>query len=112
MQETITRRAARPGTGRAWTGVLLGAVGLFILNVVFGPVAIGLGIISLRRGAGVRGAGVRGAGARAAGQAGYRAGDRAAGIASIVLGVADLAVLAVLIGTSLGHGGLVWHFGS
>jgi hypothetical protein len=34
------------------------------------------------------------------------------GMASIALGVADLAVLAVLIGSSLGHGGLVWHFGS
>ena len=45
----------------------------------------------------------RGAGARAV---------RIAGVASIVLGVADLVVLAVLIGTSLGHGGLVWHFGS
>lgn len=93
MQDTITRRAGQPGTGRAWTGVLLGAVGLFILNVVFGPVAIGLGVMSLRRGAGARAV-------------------RIAGVASIVLGVADLVVLAVLIGTSLGHGGLVWHFGS
>jgi hypothetical protein len=93
MQETITRRAGRPGTGRAWTGVLLGAVGLFILNVVFGPVAIGLGITSLRRGARARAAWMT-------------------GMASIALGVADLAVLAVLIGSSLGHGGLVWHFGS
>ncbi|HEY1703333.1 MAG TPA: hypothetical protein VGG75_26825 [Trebonia sp.] len=96
MFETITRR---PGIRRAWTGVLLGAVGLFVLNVVFGPIAIGLGVTSLRRGARIR-------------AAPGRAADRAAGVASIVLGVTDLVVLAALISTSLGHGGLVWHFGS
>jgi hypothetical protein len=34
----------------ARVGVLLGAVGLFILNLVFGPIAIGLGVTAIRRG--------------------------------------------------------------
>ena len=40
---------ARPDGRLAWTGLLLGALGLFILNLVFGPIAIGLGVTALRR---------------------------------------------------------------
>jgi hypothetical protein len=77
----------------ARVGVLLGAVGLFILNLVFGPIAIGLGVTAIRRG-------VR------------PALPRATALASIVLGAADLVVLLVLVALSLSHGGLTWHFGS
>ena len=80
-------------------GVLLGATGLFILNLVFGPIAIGLGVTALRRGAGARAARVPAA-------------DRAAAVISVVLGVADLAVLAALLLHSASSGTLVWHFGS
>lgn len=74
----------------AWTGAVLGAVGLFLLNLVFGPIAIGLGSAALRRGS-----------------------QRAAGLAAVALGTADLAVLAALIAHSAAaHGGIVWHFGS
>ncbi|MCL2585874.1 MAG: hypothetical protein FWE35_25860 [Streptosporangiales bacterium] len=73
----------------AWTGAVLGAVGLFLLNLVFGPIAIGLGTAALRRGS-----------------------RRVAGLTSIALGTADLVVLAVLVANSAAHGGIVWHFGS
>jgi hypothetical protein len=96
MQRTVTRQPA----GRlAWSGVLLGGAGLFIFNLVFGPIAIGLGLTALRRGAGARGAGAR-------------ATDQAAGVISVVLGVADLAILLVLVLNSAAHGGMIWHFGS
>lgn len=78
------------GDGRlAWTGAALGAVGLFLLNLVFGPIAIGLGTVALRRGS-----------------------QRAAGLAAVALGAADLLVLAALVAHSARHGGVVWHFGS
>lgn len=73
----------------AWTGVLLGTIGLFTLNVVFGPVAIGLGTTALRRDTG-----------------------RAAGALAVVLGVADIVVLGALVLHSAAHGGIVWRLGS
>lgn len=84
--ETVTR----PSDGRlAWTGMLLGAIGLFVLNLVFGPIAIGLGATALRRRA-----------------------QRAAALAAVTLGLADLAVLGMLVLHSAAHGGVVWRFGS
>ena len=73
----------------AWTGTLLGAVGLFVLNLVFGPIAIGLGATALRRGT-----------------------QRAAALTAVALGTADLVVLAALLVHSALHGGVVWRFGS
>lgn len=73
----------------AWTGVLLGTAGLFVLNIVFGPVAIGIGTTALRRGSG-----------------------RAAGAAAVVLGIADLVVLGALVLHSAAHGGVFWRLGS
>jgi hypothetical protein len=69
--------------------MLLGAIGLFVLNLVFGPIAIGLGATALSRGT-----------------------QRAAGLAAVTLGVADLVALAVLVLHSAAHGGVVWRFGS
>jgi hypothetical protein len=89
------RKAVAPESGAsiASAGVLLGAVGLFILNLVFGPLAIGLGVTAIRRG--------------------VRPGlPRATALASIVLGVADLVVLLTLVALSLSHGGLTWRFGA
>jgi hypothetical protein len=73
----------------ARTGVLLGMAGLFILNLVLGPIAIGLGVVTLKRGV-----------------------DRATALFSVLLGVADVVVLLVLMALSLAHGGPVWHLGS
>jgi hypothetical protein len=63
------------------------------LNLVFGPLAIGLGVTAVRRGP--------------------RPGHACAtALASIAFGIADLVLLLVLMATSLGHGGLVWRFGA
>lgn len=82
-------RARESAGSMAWTGVLSGLVGLFILNLVLGPVAIGLGIVALRRGV-----------------------ARVTAVSSIALGAADVIVLLVLIALSFSHGALTWHFGS
>jgi hypothetical protein len=83
-------RAGESTASMIWAGVLLGAVGLFIFNVVFGPIAIGLGVSALKRG-------VRpGAG-------------RVMALASVVLGVADVVVLLVLAAVSLSRGALSWN---
>ena len=85
-------QAVAPETGAsiASAGVLLGVTGLFILNLVFGPLAIGLGATAIRRG--------------------VRPGlPRATALASILLGAADLVVLLVLVAFSLSHGGLTWR---
>jgi hypothetical protein len=85
--------APESGASVAHAGMLLGAAGLFVLNLVFGPLAIGLGITAIKRG--------------------VRPGlPRATALASILLGVADLVVLLVLIALSLSHGGLAWRFGA
>jgi hypothetical protein len=93
-----SRRAGESATSMAWAGVLLGAVGLFIFNLVFGPLAIGLGVTALRRGA-----------RPGAWRAGLPRAGRAMAWASVVLGAADVAVLLALAAFSLGHGALTWH---
>jgi hypothetical protein len=72
----------------AWTGVLLGTASLFVLNLIFGPIAIGLGVTARRRGA-----------------------DRAVAVAAIALGVAGVVLELVLATLWFSHG-LVWHFGA
>jgi hypothetical protein len=84
MHETALRR---PASSLAWTGVLLGLVGLFTLNLVFGPIAIGLGATAYRRDA-----------------------HRGIAAAAIVLGAVDVILEVVLATLWLSHG-LVWHFG-
>jgi len=92
MQQVVRRQAGESARSLAWTGALLGTAGLFMLNLVLGPVAIGLGVTALRRG--------------------VRPGtSRAAAVASIVLGAADVLLELVLVALSVGHG-LVWHFGA
>jgi hypothetical protein len=77
----------------ASVAVLLGVAGLFVFNIVFGPLAIGVGTAALRR-------------RTSTGWA------RAAALAGVALGAADLIVLAVLVTVSLAHGGITWHFGA
>src|SRR5579875_161741 len=77
----------------AGVAILLGAAGLFVFNVVLGPLAIGVGAAALRR---------EPASPR----------TRTAALAGLALGLADLVVLAVLVGVSLSHGAINWHFGA
>lgn len=64
-------------TDRTVGSLALGVAGLFVMNVVFGPIAIGLGLSAARR--------------NPAGSAG-----RHAALLGAALGLADLVVLAVL----------------
>ena len=81
--------AVAPMDGRTATSVVLGAMGLFLFNAVFGAFAIGLGLASLRRGAPGRWA-------------------RPGAVAGIVLGVADYLVLLLLVATRLSGDGFHW----
>jgi hypothetical protein len=75
----------------AGVAVLFGVAGLFVFNVIFGPLAIGIGVAAYRR---------RTASARAG----------TAALAGVTLGVLDLVVLAVFAAVSLAWGGFTWHF--
>jgi hypothetical protein len=85
--------------GRAAASVTIGAVGLFLFNIVFGPIAIGLGIVAT----------LAARGGDSGADAGRR--NRAAGVIGIVLGVADLVVLAVLVAARVHGGTFGWHLG-
>lgn len=90
----VSARAAESVRSMAGVAVLFGAAGLFVFNVIFGPLAIGLGVAALRR---------------------HHASERTRALALIgaVLGVADLIVLAVLVALSFAaHGSVTWHFGA
>lgn len=75
---------------RAVASLTLGVAGLFFFNLLFGPAAIVLGAFAVHRRR-------------------EHAPSRAAGLAGIALGVADLVVLAVLIAAQILHGDLTWH---
>ena len=87
------RSYAESAGSMASAAVLFGVVGLFVFNIVFGPLAIGVGTAALRRRTPMGWA-------------------RAAALAGVALGAADLIVLAVLVAVSLAHGGITWHFGA
>jgi hypothetical protein len=83
-----------PAGTLASVAVLLGAVGLFVFNLIFGPLAIGLAVTALRR------------------SGPPSTPHRLVAWAGLVLGAADLMVLAVLLAISLAHGSVTWHFGA
>jgi hypothetical protein len=69
---------AVPLDGRTAAAVTLGVAGLFLFNIMLGPLAVGLGLGALRRGTPGRW-------------------GRPAARAAVLLGIADLVVLAVLL---------------
>ncbi|MET7715829.1 DUF4190 domain-containing protein [Streptomyces sp. NPDC005407] len=79
--------ARRDADGMAVAAFVLGLVGLLVMNIVLGPIAVVLAGISLWRGTARRGRALLG----------------------LALGIADLAVLAVLV---TANGAVVWGFGS
>lgn len=115
VEPVLTRS---PDGRLAWTGMLLGAIGLFVLNLVFGPVAIGLGVTALRHGVSQHGVsrvsrhGVSQQGVSRRSVSRHRGSACGAAVIAITLGVADVAVLAALALGSVAHGGIVWHFGA
>jgi hypothetical protein len=87
---TVKRRAVARLDDRAAAALLCGAVGLFVFNVVLGPIAIGLGVVAARRGPTGRL-------------------DRGAALLGIGLGVADLVVFAVLVAGKIHGGTFSWN---
>ncbi|MFI2347309.1 DUF4190 domain-containing protein [Streptomyces sp. NPDC019443] len=92
IKDSDARPEARPDVrrdadGMAVAAFVLGLVGLLVMNIVLGPIAVVLAGISLWRGTARRGRALLG----------------------LALGIADLAVLAVLI---TANGTVVWGFGS
>lgn len=83
-------RYAESARSMAGVALLLGLAGLFVFNIVLGPLAIGIGAATLRRRPSPR--------------------TRAIALAGLVFGAADLIMLAVLVTVSLAHGGINWHF--
>jgi hypothetical protein len=75
-------RSRREGDDMAVASFILGLLGLLFFNIVFGPLALALGGVSLAR----------------------RTGRRGRALLGMALGAADLVVLAVLVAT---HHGIV-----
>lgn len=86
-----TRSRPRRLDERAAAGIALGVAGLFVFNIICGPFAIGLGIAGFRRAHGPA--------------------QRTAAGLSIALGIADLAVLAVLVASNVHGGQFGWRVG-
>ncbi|MGW0706808.1 DUF4190 domain-containing protein [Streptomyces sp. NPDC002643] len=82
---TMARTRPRDADGMAVASFVLGLLGLLVLNLFLGPIAIALATISLKRGTNRRGRAFLGLG----------------------LGIADLAILAALIQTT---GTVSWSF--
>lgn len=93
MSQLVTPRRNESARSLAWTGALLGTAGLFMMNLILGPLAIGLGVTAISRG--------------------VRPGvSRNVALASIGLGVADVLLEIALVASMFGHNGMVWHFGA
>ena len=92
----VAKRGPMPRTllagleDRVAASLVFGVTGLFFFNIVFGPFAIALGAVAARR-------------HRPRGR------NHVAALAGVALGVADLAVLAVVAVTRLSGGGFQWH---
>ncbi|MGW0557900.1 DUF4190 domain-containing protein [Streptomyces sp. NPDC002926] len=85
-QSETRPEARRDADGMAVAAFVLGLVGLLVMNILLGPIAVVLAVIALWRGTTRR----------------FRA------LLGLALGVADLAVLAVLVSV---NGTVVWGLG-
>ncbi|MFD0024883.1 DUF4190 domain-containing protein [Streptomyces sp. NPDC058382] len=82
----VARRSTRDADGLAVASFVLGLVGLLVMNILLGPAAIVMAGIALVRSTARRGRALLGLG----------------------LGIADLVILAFLVG---GDGAVGWNFG-
>ncbi|NDZ80946.1 DUF4190 domain-containing protein [Streptomyces sp. SID10853] len=82
-----TRGQGRDADGMAVASFVLGLLGLLVMNVFLGPMAIVLASMSLW----------------------YRTARRGRALFGLALGVADLVVMAVLVTL---HGTVIWNFTS
>ncbi|MGW9131243.1 DUF4190 domain-containing protein [Streptomyces sp. NPDC055681] len=81
------RRSTRDADGLAVASFVLGLIGLLVMNIVLGPIAVVMAVIALARSTARRGRALLG----------------------LALGIADLVVLAFLV---TGNGTVSWSFGS
>ncbi|MET9581593.1 DUF4190 domain-containing protein [Streptomyces sp. NPDC006539] len=81
------RKSTRDADGLAVASFVLGLIGLLVMNIVLGPIAVVMAIIALARSTARRGRALLG----------------------LALGIADLVVLAFLV---TGNGTVSWSFGS
>lgn len=94
MADYSNRSAATSGSGTnglAIAGLVCGIVGIFILNIVLGPLAIIFGAVALRQGKAKRGAGM----AKAA----------------LILGIIDVLLFVILLIVAASNGGFSWYVG-
>ncbi|MEV5434269.1 DUF4190 domain-containing protein [Streptomyces sp. NPDC052701] len=77
--------------GLAVASLVCGIIGLFVFNVILGPVAIVLGAVGMRQAPVKGGAGMAKAG--------------------VVLGIVDLVLFGVLLALSAANGGFSWYVG-
>ncbi|MEU0743014.1 DUF4190 domain-containing protein [Streptomyces sp. NPDC006134] len=77
--------------GLAIASLVCGIIGLFLFNVILGPIAIVLGAVGLRQAPAKGGAGMAKAG--------------------IVLGIVDLVLFFVLMAVAASGGGFTWYVG-
>ncbi|MGW8796490.1 DUF4190 domain-containing protein [Streptomyces sp. NPDC055775] len=80
-------KSTRDADGLAVASFVLGLIGLLVMNIVLGPIAVVMAIIALARSTARRGRALLG----------------------LALGIADLVVLAFLV---TGNGTVSWSFGS
>ncbi|PRH81061.1 hypothetical protein C6N75_00755 [Streptomyces solincola] len=88
-----THGHAHSGTnGLAIAGLVCGIIGIFLFNIILGPLAIIFGAVGLRQ---------------------AKAGKGGAGMAkaSIVLGIIDVVVFVVLMAVASSNGGFSWYVG-
>lgn len=77
--------------GLAIASLICGIIGLFLLSVILGPVAIVLGVAGMRQAAAKGGGGMAKAG--------------------VVLGVVDLVLFFVVMAVAASNGGFTWYLG-
>ncbi|KND42921.1 MULTISPECIES: DUF4190 domain-containing protein [Streptomyces] len=75
----------------AIASLVSGIIGIFLFNVILGPVAIVLGAVGMRQAATKGGGGMAKAG--------------------VILGVVDLVIFAVLLAVAASNGGVTWYVG-
>ncbi|MFI9615101.1 DUF4190 domain-containing protein [Streptomyces sp. NPDC052023] len=86
--------AASPGSrtnGLAITSLTCGIIGIFLFNVILGPIAVVLGAVGMRQAATKGGGGMAKAG--------------------IILGILDLVIFGVLLALAASDGGFSWYVG-
>jgi uncharacterized protein DUF4190 len=86
-----TGTARGTSNGLAIGGLVCGVVGLFIANIILGPLAIIFGAVAWSR-------------------ANHGGSSKGMSVASVILGVVDIVVFGVLLAVVSHHGGY-WHAG-